>query len=181
MTQGRVPSLDYFSNFSFIFPIWRHLFHSTNWHHNCRIPNFYLACLSASPFEIFIVTFVCLQIFIKSLIGKHSRHIIFQYIIFYYSCTRSIVRLPSFCFQVFPTYYLYSPIFFENILWKIIINSFNAIMIKVWTSFYKWYCQMLHNNYYFKNCTLIFIQRNNGGLQHSLYVQYDILTSFIGR
>ena len=43
--------------------------------------NFHPACFSASPFEIFIVSF--------------------QYSSLYYSRTRSIFRLPIICFQVF--------------------------------------------------------------------------------
>ena len=41
--------------------------------------------------------------------------------------------------------------------------SFIAIKIKVRTSFYKCYSQILQIDNYFNNLTLIFIKRNNGG------------------
>ena len=58
------------------------------------------------------------------------------------------------------------PIFLENVPCKFNMNSFIAITIKVSAYFYKSGKQMLEINNYFKNCTLIFIKRNNGGLQH---------------
>ena len=111
--------LDCFSNSSFIFPIFlltRVLFSQLGatyfnraMYTNCQIPNFYLACFSASPFEIFIVPFLCLRISVMSLIVQHSRHIIYSSI--YYSRTRSIFCLPAFYFLVLRVHAAFMPFY----------------------------------------------------------------------
>ena len=82
-------SRDYFFK-SFIFPVslltrvlFHHLFRSRYVHQQnvCQIPNFHLDCFSASPFDIFIVPFLCLWISVSSPIGRRTRHIIFPIII----------------------------------------------------------------------------------------------------
>ena len=66
-------------------------------------PNFYPVCFSASPFEIFIVSF--------------------QYSSLYYSRTRFMLRIFSFCFQVFHFHAAYltsltvSPLRLRRHLW----------------------------------------------------------------
>ena len=64
-------------------------------------------------------------------------------------------------------HYFYSLIIsIETASRKFNINLFIAIITKLWKSLYKWCNQMLQIINYFKKCTLMFMQRRNGGLPH---------------
>ena len=112
------PSL--FSNAPLIFPIslltrvlfsqFRATYFSRIMYINCQIPHFHLACFSSS-FEICIVPFLRVRIFISSLLGQHSCHIIILvYSSLYNSRTRQ--RTGNICslypFWLSPSFFLFS-------------------------------------------------------------------------